>query len=180
MLSCLILSRKVRSINDDLEQENRRARVFSLHNRGLTQSEIAQQVDVTQQTVSTDLKHIREASRKVIEDATRNATFEYAKYFEGMDQIKKDLWEIAVDSYANNNHNPDPHFNSLIRDRITALALLKECYKERLEAFVGGPISEMSATRHVKDSQPKESFDSMIRNDPSLRDFAKMNKGIMP
>jgi hypothetical protein len=49
-----------------------------------------------------------------------------------------------------NNANPDPHFNSLIRDRVAALALLKECYKNSLEACVGGPMSELSAIRHVQ------------------------------
>jgi hypothetical protein len=48
-------------------------------------------VNVTQQKVSADLKHIREASRKVIEDAARNASFVYANYFAGMNQIKKEL-----------------------------------------------------------------------------------------
>jgi transcriptional regulator len=85
------LSRKISSVNDDLEQENRRARVLSLNSRGLAQSEIAQHVNVTQQKVSADLKHIREASRKVIEDAARKASFVYANYFAGMNQIKKEL-----------------------------------------------------------------------------------------
>ena len=85
------MSRKVSSTHDDLEQENRRARVLSLHSRGLAQSEIAQHVNVTQQKVSADLKHIREASRKVIEDAARKASFVYTNYFAGMNQIKKEL-----------------------------------------------------------------------------------------
>jgi hypothetical protein len=48
------------------------------------------------------------------------------------------------------NANPDPHFNSLIRDRIAALALLKECYKDSLETCVGARISEMSTIRPVQ------------------------------
>lgn len=124
------MSRKVSSTHDDLEQENRRARVLSLHSRGLTQSEIAQHVDVTQQKVSADLKYIREASRKVIEDAARNASFVYANYFAVMNQIKKELWEIPGSNAI--NANPDPHFSSLIRDRIAALALLKNVIKKVL------------------------------------------------
>jgi transcriptional regulator len=77
------LSRKISSVNDDLEQENRRARVLSLNSRGLARSEIAQHVNVTQQKVSADLKHIREAAKK--------ASFVYANYFAGMNQIKKEL-----------------------------------------------------------------------------------------
>lgn len=65
-----------------------------------------------------------------------------------MNQIKKELWEIAGSN--GNNVNPDLHFNSLIRDRIAALAMLKECYKNSLEVCVGGPLSEMSAIRHVQ------------------------------
>ncbi|MFY9565816.1 MAG: hypothetical protein WAQ29_05655 [Nitrososphaeraceae archaeon] len=82
------MSRKISSVNDYLEQENRRVRVLSLHSRELTQSEIAQHVNVTQQKVSADLKYIREASRKVIEDAARNASFVYANYFVVINQIK--------------------------------------------------------------------------------------------
>ena len=131
-------------------------------------------MNVTQQKVSADLKHIREASRKVIEDAARNASFVYANYFAVMNQIKKELWEIAGSNA--NNANPDPHFNSLIRDRIAALALLKECYKNSLEACVGGPISEMSAIRHVQNMKGEDSFRTMTQNDPSLRDFAKIQQ----
>jgi hypothetical protein len=121
------LSRKVSSVNDDFEQENRRARVLSLHSRGLTQSEIAQHVNVTQQKVSADIKYIRETSRKVIEDAARKASFIYANYFARMNQIKKELWEIPGSNAF--NANPDPHFSSLIGDRIAALALLKNVIK---------------------------------------------------
>ena len=168
------MSRKVSSTHDDLEQENKRARVLSLHSRGLTQSEIAQHVNVTQQKVSADLKYIREVSRKVIENAARNASFVYANYFAVMNQIKKELWEIAGSNA--NNANPDPHFNSLIRDRIAALAMLKECYKNSLEACVGDRISEMSAIRPVQNMKGEDSFKTMTQNDLTLKDFAKIQQ----
>jgi hypothetical protein len=96
-----------------------------------------------------------------------------------MNQNKKQLWEIAEESNskANSNANPDPHLNSLIKDRIAALALLKDCYKESLEAFVGGSISEMSAIRHVRDLEGEGSYDAMIQNDPSLMDLVKIGMG---
>jgi hypothetical protein len=57
--------------------------------------------------------------------------------------------------------------------------LLKECYKDCLEACVGGPISEMSAIRPVQNMKGEDSFKTMTQNDLTLKDFAKIQQGIV-
>ena len=111
-----------RSDISELEQEVRRSKVLALNNRGYNQQEIADRLDVDRSTISRDLDHRRVEARRRIEAAVKNAAFEFVKYFEGLDQIKKELWEIS-DSSANNNANPDPHVNSHNKDRIAALTL---------------------------------------------------------
>jgi DNA-directed RNA polymerase specialized sigma24 family protein len=51
----------------DLEQENRRAKVLGLYSKGLAQLEIAENLGIDQSTISRDLHHIRQESRKYIE-----------------------------------------------------------------------------------------------------------------
>jgi transcriptional regulator len=132
-----------KTCSSDLEQDNRRAKVLVLHSKGLIQSEIAQELNVDQSTVSRDLNSIREESRKQIENAVKNTPFVYIRYLAGLDQITKRLWEIA-DSNPNNDHN----ININSKDRIAVLTLLIQCNNLRLKAFVGGP--DTNAMEHIR------------------------------
>jgi hypothetical protein len=81
----------------DLEQENRRAKVLGLYSKGLAQLEIAENLGIDQSTISRDLHHIRQESRKYIEThVTKNIPFEFNRYLAGLDQITKKLWEIRM------------------------------------------------------------------------------------
>src|SRR5919108_5077052 len=89
-----------------LQQQNRQAKVLGLHSKGMTQAEIASVLDVDQSTISRDLKHIKEESRKYIEQyVTKDIPFEFNRCLAGLDQITKKLWEIADSSNNNNNNN---------------------------------------------------------------------------
>jgi IS30 family transposase len=147
-----------RTETTDLEQENRRAKVLALHSKGLTQLEIAEHLGVDQSTISRDLQHIREESRKYIEThVTKNIPFEFNRYLAGLDQITKKLWEITADKEDQIIINN--------KDIMAALTLLIQCYNTRLEMLVGGPESSMNAKKHTSDMKQKEK----IQHDPFLK-----------
>jgi transcriptional regulator with XRE-family HTH domain len=148
----------------DLEQENRRAKVLALHSKGLTQLEIAERLGVDQSTVSRDLHHIRQESRKYIEThITKNIPFEFNRYLAGLDQITKKLWEMAEKDKGGDQTATTITISN--KDIMAALTLLIQCYNTRLEMLVGGPESNMNAKKHIIDIKQKEK----IQHDPFLK-----------
>jgi hypothetical protein len=140
----------------DLEQENRRSKVLTFFSKGLTQSEIAEQLHIDQSTVSRDLSYIKEESRKQIEThVTKYIPFEFRRCLTGLDQITKKLWDIVSEEEGTS------------KDQMAALSLLMHCYSTRLEMVVGGPQSDMNAKRHIDKLKSEE----RIANDPLLNTF---------
>jgi IS30 family transposase len=150
----------------DLEQQNRRSKVLALHSKGLTQLEIAEQLGVDQSTVSRDLQHIREESRKYIEIyVTKNIPFEFNRYLAGLDQITKKLWEMAEEDKGGDQITSTTTITTTNKDIMAALTLLIQCYNTRLEMLIGGPESNMNAKKHIHNIKQKEK----IQNDPFLK-----------
>jgi transcriptional regulator len=141
----------------DILQQNRRAEVLGLHSKGMTQAEIASVLEVDQSTVSRDLRHIKEESRKYIEQyVTKDIPFEFNRYLAGLDQITKKLWDIADDTNTAITTN---------KDKMAALSMLMNCYNVRLEMLIGGPDSNMNAIKHINEIKDKE----RIESDPVLK-----------
>jgi hypothetical protein len=116
--------------------------------------EIAQKLGVDQSMISDDLRYIRQEAEKNVVAVVDNLSFEFIKYLGSIDEIVRELWEIAdteIDPLANNNNNNanivpiDP--NAIIstnmnnKNRIAALSLLLQVYQNRIEAITGGTRS---------------------------------------
>lgn len=56
-----------------------------------------------------------------------------------------------------------------IRDRTYVLSLLMQCYSKRIEMLIGGPESDLNATKHMIHIKNQESND----NDPLLQSLLK-------
>lgn len=114
---------------------------MTLYTKGLTQSEIAEQLQVDQSTVSRDLQIIKDEARYNIEKYTKEEIpFEYIRYITGIDQITSTLWRLIE------NEKTDP----FIKFKIQGLSLLKQCYEKRIEMLVGGSESDMNAKKHIE------------------------------
>jgi NADH/NAD ratio-sensing transcriptional regulator Rex len=138
---------------------------------------IAQKLGVDQSTISDDLSYIRQEAKKNIVAVVDNLSFEFIKYLGSIDEIVRELWEIAdteIDPLANNNNNNNNNNNANIvpidpnaiistnmnnKNRIAALSLLLQIYQNRIEAITGGTRSTrdfagttiMSHGHHIKE-----------------------------
>ena len=135
---------------EDIEHQDRLAKVLMLHSKGFSQSEIAQKMNVNQSTVSRDLDEIRKTARSSLDLYVKEEVpNEFQIYISGLNQIIKNLWEIVEDK-----QNP----KISIKDRTYVLSLLMQCYSKRIEMLVGGPDADMNAKKHMYNIQFKERF----------------------
>ena len=145
----------------DIEKENRLSRIISLLSKGLTQSEIAQELNVDQSTISRDLQLLKQEAKKKIEKyLNEDILFEYLRYIAGSNEVTRHLWEIVQ-----NQKTPT-------KDKTNALSLLMQFYNKRLELLIGGPESYMKAKKSVSEIKYQEKVDS----DPLLKMLSERNK----
>jgi len=134
--------------DEDIEHQDRQAKVLMYHSKGFNQSEIARKLNVNQSTVSRDLDEIRKKARSSLDlymkDEIPN---EFQIYISGFNEIIKNLWEIVEDK-----RNP----KISTRERAYVLSLLMQCYSKRIEMLVGGPDSDMNARLHISNIRHDE------------------------
>lgn len=145
----------------DIEKENRLSKLISLYSKGLTQAEIAQELNVGQSTVSRDLLFIKQEAKKKIERyLNEDMLFEYLRYIAGSNEVTRKLWEIVQSESVTT------------RDKTNALSLLMQLYNKRLEVLVGGPESYMNARKSVSEIK----FQEKVDNDPLLKMLSERNR----
>jgi transcriptional regulator len=126
----------------DIEHQDRLVKVLTLHSKGFSQSEMAKKLNVNQSTVSRYLDEIRRKARKTLDLYMKEEIpNELQIYISGLNEITKNLWEIVEDK-----QNP----KITTRDRIYVLSLLMQSYSKRMGMLIGGPESELNATKHMK------------------------------
>ena len=145
----------------DIEKENRLSKIISLFSKGLTQSEIAQELNVDQSTISRDLQFLKqEAKGKIEKYLNEDILLEYLRYIAGSNEVTRHLWEIVQDQ------------ETITKDKTNALSLLMQFYNKRLELLIGGPESYMKAKKSVSEIKYQEKVDS----DPFLKMLSERNK----
>lgn len=108
--------------------DDRRREVSRLLSQSITEIEIAKRLQVDQSTISRDIKVLKEMSNRFAFDlAKSDLAFYYLQCIEGIEQVKKETWDILKDQ----NLNP--------RDRLYALKLVKECNESKFALFKDGP-----------------------------------------
>ena len=99
----------------------RRNKVKELFTHGCTQHEIAQQLHISQSTVSRDLKYIEKELAKSRKNYGQRLFSDYESTMLGYNEIIKKLRSI-VDSKTNNN-----------KERLKAISLLSHYYQKRMD-----------------------------------------------
>ena len=100
--------------------ETGQAKVLELYSRGMTQTEIAHQLGLSQSVVSKDLKRMRKRVKEQVEDIVSDGKWDFGLYLSGCDAAISKLWEIAEDKEV------PP------KNRIEALKWIMEYYDERV------------------------------------------------
>jgi len=136
--------------DQDIEHQDRLAKVLMYHSKGFSQSEIAHKLSVNQSTVSRDLEEIRKKARSsldlyIVDEIPK----EFQIYISGLNEIIKNLWEIVEDK-------KNPKIST--RDRTYVLSLLMQCYSKRIEMLIGGPDSDMNAKKHIDSVKYNERY----------------------
>ena len=75
--------------------EERRRKVASLLAQSMTESEIAQELNVDQSTISRDVKALKELSQQFVYDlAKSDLAYYYKQSIEGIEEAKREAWKI--------------------------------------------------------------------------------------
>jgi transcriptional regulator with XRE-family HTH domain len=133
----------------DIKKENRLSKVISLYSKGLSQEEIAQELNVDQSTVSRDLHFIKHEARKQIERYLReDILFEYMRYMAGSNEITRNLWQIVQNESATT------------KEKTNALSILMQSYNSRLQTLTAGPESYMNIKKNLSEIDLQRLVDS--------------------
>lgn len=111
----------------------RRQKIIELTAKCYSQSEIAQELGVTRQTISSDLRFIREENRKMFGRGSMVETlnYQYHDCMHRVEAIERELWKVA------NNRDNDPEINRW--QKLAALKHLRQCAETRFNMLVNGP-----------------------------------------
>ena len=101
--------------------EWRRSQVISMRARGLSQTEIAHELQVSKQLISADMQYLRKQAKESIKEyATEFLPEQYQVCLSALDTILKHAYEILQEAYDN-------------REKIQALELFKDTHLVKLE-----------------------------------------------
>jgi IS30 family transposase len=110
--------------------DERRKQVASLLAKSMTERQIAAQLNVSQPTINRDVQALKEMSQQFVYDlAKSDLAYYYKQSIDGLDAVKEQAWSI----YHSNNENIQ------IKDRISALRLVKDCNVDKFELLNAGP-----------------------------------------
>jgi DNA-binding transcriptional ArsR family regulator len=104
--------------------EERRRKVASLLAQSMTESEIAQELNVDQSTISRDVKALKELSQQFVYDlAKSDLAYYYKQSIDGIEEAKREAWRI----YRNNNSEVS------VKEKLSALKLIIESNEARFK-----------------------------------------------
>jgi IS30 family transposase len=115
--------------------EERRRQVASLLAKSMTESEIAQKLNVDQSTISRDIKALKHMSQQFVFDlAKSDLAYHYQQCINGIEEVRRKAWELIRDD------NKEEQQQSLtLKDKLLVLKLIKECEEGKFALFKEGP-----------------------------------------
>jgi IS30 family transposase len=104
--------------------EERRRKVASFLAQSMTETEIAQELNVDQSTISRDVKALKELSQQFVYNlAKSDLAYYYKQCLDGIEEAKRKAWEI----FRNNSLSE--------KDKLSALKIIKECDESKFGLF---------------------------------------------
>jgi DNA-binding transcriptional ArsR family regulator len=121
--------------NNNFKIEERRRKVASMSAQSMTETEIAEQLNVDQSTVSRDVKALKEMSQQFVFDlAKSDLAYYYKQCINGIEEVRRRAWELLR---KDNNEQQQPSLTP--KDKLLALKLIKECDETKFALFKDGP-----------------------------------------
>ena len=97
--------------------EERRRRVASLIAQSMTETEIGDELNVDQSTISRDIKALKELSQQFVYDlAKSDLAYYYKQSIDGIEEAKREAWKI----YHHNNNEVS------VKEKLSTLKLIVE------------------------------------------------------
>ncbi len=110
--------------------EERRRKVASLLAQSMTETEIAQELNVDQSTISRDVKALKELSQQFVYNlAKSDLAYYYKQSIDGIEEAKREAWRI----YHHNNNEVS------VKEKLSALKLIVESNEVRFKLLSEGP-----------------------------------------
>src|SRR6476660_223905 len=98
----------------------------------MTETEIAQELNVNQSTISRDIKMLKELSQRFVFDlAKSDLAYYYKQCVDGIEEVRRKGWEI----FKGQNNNS----NLTSRDKLLDLKVIRECNEAKFALFKEGP-----------------------------------------
>jgi IS30 family transposase len=117
--------------------EGRRRQVASLLAQSMTESEIAQKLNVDQSTISRDIKGLKQLSQQFVFDlAKSDLAFHYQQCINGIEEVRRKAWELIRDD---NKEEQRQQQSLTLKDKLLILKLIKECEEGKFALFKDGP-----------------------------------------
>jgi hypothetical protein len=89
--------------NQKFAIEERRRQVASMLARSKTESEIAKELNISQPTISTDIKALKEMSTRFVYDLARSdLAYYYKQKLDSLDEVKREAWKLYNSSETSN------------------------------------------------------------------------------
>ena len=155
---------KRRKTNYNEKVQLRRNTVQSMIIRGKTQWEIAENLGVSQPTVSRDIQWLRSVAKKELKDKLeKKFPEEYHRYLVGIDEVLRHTWDIALSGFTDE------------KIRLDALQFVIDCFKHKMDVIMNPPILKSNNT--VKQFKRKGRFDADSTRD-SDNSFTRNQKEI--
>ena len=117
--------------------EERRRQVASLLAQSITESEIAEKLNVDQSTISRDIKALKQMSQQFVFDlAKSDLAYHYQQCINGIEEVRRKAWELLRED----EEEEKGQRNSLtLKDKLSILKLIKECEEGKFVLFKDGP-----------------------------------------
>jgi IS30 family transposase len=81
--------------NHQFKIEERRRKVASMLAQSMTETEIAEQLNVDQSTISRDIKALKEMSQQFVFDlAKSDLAYYYKQCINGIEEVRRKVWEM--------------------------------------------------------------------------------------
>jgi IS30 family transposase len=121
-------------MNNKFKIEERRRQVASLLAQSITETEIAQKLNVDQSTISRDIKALKHMSQQFVFDlAKSDLAYHYQQCINGIEQVRRKAWELLRDD------EEEQQQSLTLKDKLSILKLIKECEEGKFALFKDGP-----------------------------------------